>query len=53
MQAQLAWEYPLDKYSFWGGNVMQLPNLTQPRQGLDHSGEVESDHACLTDVVVG
>src|SRR5207245_11646284 len=24
--AQLAWQYPLNVYSYWGGNVMQLVN---------------------------
>jgi hypothetical protein len=26
MTAQLAWQYPLNVYSWWGGNVMQLVN---------------------------
>jgi hypothetical protein len=26
MTAQLAWQYPLNFYSWWGGNVMQLVN---------------------------
>jgi arylsulfate sulfotransferase len=26
MTAQLAWQYPLNEYSWWGGNVMQLFN---------------------------
>jgi len=26
MTAQVAWQYPLNEYSFWGGNVMQLVN---------------------------
>ncbi|MDQ5871282.1 MAG: aryl-sulfate sulfotransferase [Acidobacteriota bacterium] len=26
MTAQLAWQYPLNEYSYWGGNVMQLLN---------------------------
>jgi hypothetical protein len=26
MTAQLAWQYPLNEYSYWGGNVMQLFN---------------------------
>lgn len=26
MTAQLAWQYPLNEYSYWGGNVMQLIN---------------------------
>jgi arylsulfate sulfotransferase len=26
MTAQLAWQYPLNVYSYWGGNVMQLVN---------------------------
>jgi hypothetical protein len=26
MQASLAWQYPLNEYSYWGGNVMQLVN---------------------------
>lgn len=26
MTAQVAWQYPLNKYSFWGGNVMELFN---------------------------
>ena len=26
MTARLAWQYPLDEYSYWGGNVVQLIN---------------------------
>ncbi len=26
MTAQLAWQYPLNEYSYWGGNVMSLIN---------------------------
>jgi arylsulfate sulfotransferase len=26
MTAQVAWQYPLNEYSFWGGNVMVLSN---------------------------
>ena len=26
MQASVAWEYPLNEYSYWGGNVMALVN---------------------------
>ena len=26
MTAQLAWQYPLNQYSYWGGNVMALVN---------------------------
>jgi arylsulfate sulfotransferase len=26
MQAALAWQYPLNEYSYWGGNVVQLLN---------------------------
>jgi hypothetical protein len=26
MEASVAWQYPLNEYSFWGGNVMLLSN---------------------------